>query len=192
MNNFGLVLTINKYNTYFESVSYFNVYESLEDAKKLLVNTLVDHFKHINIDFPLELIDFEYAWFKEQYVKTNAFVYKIYSNDRWSEPWEPQDIYDDVLQQLENYEIENVPDFSKMYGEPNPDADAYDDFSIEHNEQTHEFEAKLKEIISQAQSVTIKEDEVKDCPCDKCQDGCKVQQMKRELEQENIKVNSEV
>ena len=193
MNKIGLALTINKYNTYFESVSYFTVNESIENAKKSLVNTLVDHFKHINIDFPLDLIDFEYLWFKQQYVKTNSFVYKIYSNETWSEPWELQDIYDEVLEKLEEYEIKNVPDFSKMYGEPNPDSEAYDDFSLEHNEQTHEFESKFKEIISQAQSVKIKEDEIKDCPCDKCQDGCKVQQMKKELEQEyisSVKLNS--
>ena len=184
MSNIGLIITINRFNTYFESNSYTTLHETIDDARNKLVETLVENFKYINIDFPNNLVDFEYIWFKEQYVNVNSFTYKLFLNNNWSEPWDSDDIYDDVLVKLEEYEIQNAPDFSKMYGEPNPDVEADDKFSIENNEQTHEFESKLKEIISQAQNCKTKEDEVKDCPCEKCQEGYIYQQMKKDLEQE--------
>jgi len=175
MNKFALVLTINKYSTYFETQTIYNIYDSLEIAKQSLIDIIFSNFKNINIDYPTDLIDFEYLWFKEQYVKTNAFVYQLCYNDKWSEPWDPQDIYDDVLEKIQDYENKNVPDFSKIYGEPNPDMEEDDNFTSNHTEQSHEFEQKLKEIISSAQN---NDDLLKDCNCSQCQEGCKIQQSK--------------
>ena len=81
MNKFALVLTINKYSTYFETQTIYNIYDSLEIAKQALIDIIFSNFKYLNIDYPTDLIDFEYIWFKEQYVKTNAFVYQIYYNE---------------------------------------------------------------------------------------------------------------
>ena len=186
MSKIGLIITINKFSTYFESNSYTYLYETINDARNKLVDTLVENFKYINIDFPDNLVDFEYLWFKQQYVNANSFTYKVFEDNRWSEPWDSDDIYDDVLVKLEEYEIQNAPDFSKMYGEPDPESmiDTDDKSNIEYNEQTHEFETKLKEIITQAQNIKMKDDEVKDCPCEKCQEGYVYQQMKKDLEQE--------
>ena len=185
MNKIGITVTINKYTTYFDSISYYLIVDSIEQANKYLIDTLVENFKYINIDFPNNLVDFEYHWFKQQYVKANSFTYKILSDNVWTEPWDYDDIYDDVLTKLEEYEIQNAPDFDKIYGEPHPDVEVDDKFNIENNEHTHEFEAKLKDIISQAQSVkTNNEDTVKDCSCEKCQEGYQYQQMKKELENE--------
>jgi hypothetical protein len=184
MSNIGLIITINRFSTYFESNTYTSEFDNIDEAKIKLVNVLVENFKYINIDFPNNLVDFEYLWFKEQYVKANSFTYKIFANNKWSEPWDYDEIYDDVLVKLEEYEISNAPDFTKMYGEPNPDEDTGDNFNIENTEHVHEFETKLKEIISQAQSVKIKEDEIRDCQCEKCQEGYKTQQMKKELEKD--------
>jgi hypothetical protein len=186
MSKIGLIITINRFKTYFESNSHTTLHETINDARNKLVEILVENFKHINIDFPNNLVDFEYLWFKQQYVNANAFTYKIFDNNHWVEPWDSDDIYDDVLIKLEEYEIQNAPDFSKMYGEPDPNSmiDTDDKSNIEYNEQTHEFESKLKEIISQAQSISVKEEEVKDCSCEKCQEGYIYQQMKKDLEQE--------
>ena len=188
MSKIGLIITINKFTTYFESNTYTYIYENdnINDARNTLVSILVENFKYINIDFPDNLIDFEYEWFKQQYVKASSFTYKVFENNKWSEPWDCDDIYDDVLVKLEEYEIQNAPDFTKIYGEPNPDVDINDNFNIENNEHVHEFETKLKEIISQSQNVKIKEDEVKDCKCERCQEGFNSQQLKKELEQEYI------
>jgi hypothetical protein len=65
----------------------------------------------------------------------------------------------------------NPPDFSQIYGEPDPDEDTLDKFTMEDNEHIKEFESKLKEIISNSKKVSFKEDQVKDCNCDKCQDA---------------------
>jgi hypothetical protein len=171
MNKFGLVITINKYSTYFETHTIYNIYDSLENAKQSLIDIIFSNFKNITIDYPTDLIDFEYQWFKEQYVKTNVFVYKIYNNDTWSEPWESQDIYEDVLEKIQDYENKNIPDFSKIYGEPNPDMEEDDNFTSNHTEQNNEFEQKLKEIISSAQSTQLKDNLVKDCHCPQCNKG---------------------
>lgn len=196
MEKTALVITINKFTSYFESNNYYTLHDSESDAKKHLEQVLVDNFKHLNIDFPDNLVDFEYQWFKQQYVKANSFSYKLFFSGKWSEPWDYDDIYDDVLVKLEEYEMANAPDFATMYGEPDPDVEASDNFTIENNEQTHEFETKLKEIISQAQNSKIKDDEVKDCPCERCQEGYAYQQMKKELECEyskcvNVKQSNE-
>jgi len=183
MNKIGLFLTVNKFSNYFESRTYTEVSENLDELKDKLIKILVDNFKQINIDFPDNLVDFEYHWFKQQYVKANSFTYKVFSDNKWNEPWDLDELYDDVLLKLEEYEIANVPDFSQMYGEPDPDVDIPDNFTIENNEQTHELEIKLKEIISNAQNSSGKSDEVKDCPCEKCQEGYKYQQVKKELEE---------
>ena len=175
MNKIALVLTINRFTQYFETQTIYNNYDSIEIAKKALIDIIFSHFKNINVDYPHDLIDFEYIWFKEQYVKTNAFVYQIYDNDKWSEPWESQDIYEDVLEKIQEYENENIPDFSKMYGEPNPDVEEDDNFTSDNTEHSFEFEQKLKEIISQAQNTTFKDDQVKDCHCSKCQESYQIQ-----------------
>ena len=184
MTKLGLTITINKFTTYFESKNYFLLCDTIDDAKNKLIEIIVDNFKYINIDFPDNLVDFEYQWFNKQYVNASSFTYNLFHNDNWSSPWDNDEIYDDVLVKLEEYEIQNAPDFSQMYGEPDPDSNVDDKFSIEHNEQTHEFESKLKEIISQSQNVKLKDDEIKDCPCDKCKEGYVYQKMKKELDQE--------
>jgi hypothetical protein len=179
MNKTALVLTINKFSTYFETQTIYKMYDSLEIAKQSLIDIIFNNFNHINIDYPSDLIDFEYKWFKEQYVKTNAFVYQIYNNDTWSEPWDSQDIYEDVLEKIQDYENKNIPDFSKIYGEPNPDMEEDDNFTSNHTEHSHEFEQKLKEIISAAQNTEFKDDQVKDCNCKQCQEGYKIQLSKK-------------
>lgn len=183
MTNIALTLTINKYTNYFESITYYFIGDSLENIKIKLVNQISDHLKHTNISFPLDLVDFEYLWFKEQYVKSNVFVYKVFADNAWSEPWEYQDIYDEVLENIHSYEINNIPDFSKMYGEPNPDEESDDNFKFENDENIHEFETKLKEIISQSEN-PHNDETIPDCACEQCQEGYRIQQMKKELESE--------
>lgn len=168
MNNIGLIVTLNKFNTYFETKQETFICESEEKAREELINLLVNNFKSLNIDFPQELVDFEYIWFKQQYVNCNCFDYKLF-NSKWSEPWEPQDIYSEVLDRMFDEDSKNPPDFSEIYGEPNPDESKQDKFTMENDEKIQELENKLKEIISQAKTAHVKEDQVKECKCEKCQ-----------------------
>lgn len=168
MNKIGLIVTVNKFKYYFETEQQTWVCDSVEEAKKLLVKHLASLFSSLSIDYPLELSEFEYIWFGKQYVNTNAFNYKVFIGDKWIEPWEQEDIYSDVLDEMLDTENESPPKFEEIYGEPNPDEEVNDNFSMENNEAMQEFEKKLNEIIQSSKNVSFKEDQVKECKCDKC------------------------
>jgi hypothetical protein len=144
----GLIITINKYNNCFShDIFTFNL-NSIDDVKDKLISTLVDAFKELNIDFPLELLDFEYIWFDSQYTKLPVFTYKIYDNSWLENIWDDQDIYTDVLSKLYELEINNPPNFSSLYNEPELD-DNYDNYDNDNN-KPHEFEALFNNILSQS------------------------------------------
>lgn len=184
MSKIALSLTINKFDNHFESIPYFFTFQSLEDARTEMINILVTHFKKLHINYPHELVEFEYELFNQQYVKCDAFVYKIFQNDRWEEPWDTQDIYDEVVDNIINEESKNPPEFSEMYGEPDPDENIINKFTMESDECYQEMEKKIKEIINQGADLKIKDDQVKDCKCKSCQEGFQKQQEQREHEHE--------
>lgn len=186
MSKIALSLTVNKFINHFESIPYFLTFDSLEDTRNEIVNILVTHFKKLNINYPHELIEFEYELFSQQYVKTDAFTYKIYQNEKWEEPWETQDIYDDVIEKIIYEDSKDPPDFSEMYGEPDPDENIINKFTMENDVCYQEMEKKLKEIISQSCDLKIKDDQVKDCKCKSCQEGFQKQQETKLHEKEII------
>jgi hypothetical protein len=122
----------------------------------------------LNIDYPLNLIDFEHHWFNKQYINSNAFYYKIFMDGNWHEPWDNQDIYSDVLDKMLEEENNNPPNFNEIYGEPNPDEEVIDKFSMNNNEDIHDLQTKFTEIIKNSNSIKLKDDQVKECKCDKC------------------------
>jgi hypothetical protein len=99
-------------------------------------------------------------------------------DNKWSEPWDCDDIYNDMLIKMEEYEIQTVPDFTQMYCEP--DLETEDNFDC----QTEIFESKIKEIISHSDEIKDENSYVKDCSCDKCKEGFEIQQIKKQQEEE--------
>lgn len=168
MNKIGLIITINKFKHYFETSQTSWTCESMDEAKDKLVEHIAKEFSNLNIDYPFDLIDFEYHWFGQQYVNTNAFYYKLFMEGVWHEPWDHQEIYSDVIDIMQANEESNPPNFEEIYGEPEPDEDTVDNFTMDKNEQIHEFEKKITEIIKQSKNISFKEDQVKECKCDKC------------------------
>jgi hypothetical protein len=185
MNKIALSLTINKFLSNFESIPYFLTFDSLEDTRTEIINILVTHYKKLHINYPQELAEFEYELFSHQYVKADAFVYKIFHNERWTEPWDTCEIYSDVIEQIVKEESENPPDFSEIYGEPDPDENIINSFTMENDECYKEMENKLKEIINKSSELKIKEDQVKDCKCKSCQEGYQ-QQLSKNQEENNV------
>ena len=123
-HKYGLIINLNKYNTYCEIIHKTFICESIEECRNELINFLVSELNVLNIDFPLEFSDFEYIWLKQNYINTNIFNYMIFSNNIWSSPWELDDIYTDVLDKIHDYEIANFnPD------EDEPDNDLSDDMA---------------------------------------------------------------
>ena len=171
--SYALSLTINKYTTYFESINHFLVFENLDELRKELINILTNQYKNYNIDYPLELIKFENIIFNNEYIKADAFVYKIFFGNKWiDEPWDNQEIYDDVLESILNIDVKNPPDFSEIYGEPDPDENIINNSNIE-DEKINEIEKRLNNIMEQTKH--IEEEQIKECSCEKCLEGCKSQ-----------------
>ena len=52
---------------------------------------------------------------------------------------------------------------------------------MENDEAYQEMENKLKEIMDQTTSIKLNEEQVKDCKCQRCQQGYDHQQNKREV-----------
>ena len=171
MSKVALSLTVNKFSNYFEAIPYFLTFDTLENAKNEMINILVTHYKKLHINYPQEILDFEYINFNKEYVKAESFIYKIYYNDKWDEPWENQDIYSDVIEKIINEDSDSPPDFSEIYGEPDPDENIINKFTMENDECYQQMESKIKEIINQSANATNKEDYVKDCKCKLCQEG---------------------
>jgi hypothetical protein len=131
----GLIIVINKYSS--QETLTFNL-KSIDEAKDKLITILVDNFKHLNVDFPLDISDFEYTWFNEESSNLPIFTYKIYNND-WITPWDEQDIYTDVLEKLYELEITTAPNFSELYGEPIEDSfEKNDELNDEKNDELND------------------------------------------------------
>lgn len=135
MNKLGLIVMVNKFKNYFSNTHSQIVCDTLEEAKKELITYLVAHFTPLKIDFPDNLEEFHNIWFNSTYIVADVFNYKIFHNDNWIEPWSQDEIYEDVLDCMHKYEIENAPDFSKIYNEP-----AYEDSETAQPEKEAESE----------------------------------------------------
>lgn len=171
MNSIGLVVNIFKFNHNFDTSNATFVCESLEDVKKNLINYLISQLGNLNIDYPMDLTEFENIWFKQNYVNTNAFNYFVFHDNKWSQPWELHEIYDEFLDKMIENDSSNPPDFEIIYGEPNPDEEVNDEFTMNQSEDILKFEKKLSEIMTNAKNIDFKEDQVKDCDCDKCKEA---------------------
>lgn len=171
MNKIGLVVNVNKFNHNFDVSNITLVCDSMDDVKEKLINYLILQLGNLDIDYPMDLTEFENIWFKENYVNTNAFSYFIFQNNKWVQPWDLQEIYDDFLDKMIEHDSSNPPDFDTIYGEPNPDEEVNDDFTMDQSEDIQKFEKKLAEIMANAKSVDFKEDQIKDCDCNQCKEA---------------------
>ena len=78
---------------------------TLNECKNILIDYLTKIFNELNIDFPIDILEFEYKWFTQNYVDINCFDYIIINpNDTnlnvWNSPWELGDIYSDVTDRI--------------------------------------------------------------------------------------------
>lgn len=178
MNKVGLIVTINKYKTFFTSVQTSIVCDSIDDAYTELIKYIVAHFTPLHIDFPLELTDFENIWFNQTYVNADAFTYKLFHNNKWEEPWTQQEIYDDTLEVMLAHETANPPDFSKVFGEDsindNPESNNFSNNFTENNIKDTDIdiiESKMKSIMEEAKNNGLEHELT--CNCGNCMEKSK-------------------
>ena len=117
----GLIITINKYTSWFSSSTETFTFNTLEETQNKLVSYLTDILININIDFPQDLDDFETLWFNEKYTTLSFFNYRLFNNDLWSDPWDNQEIYSLVLENLIKVQQEQNINYEQLYGEPTID-----------------------------------------------------------------------
>ena len=129
----GLIITINKYNSWFSSSVETFTFNTLEETQTKLVSYLTNIINILNIDFPQDLDDFETIWFNDNYVGASFFEYRLFNNDIWSEPWDKQEIYSMVLDNLIKVQQDKNINYEKLYGEPTMD----DTAGFYSNEGTH-------------------------------------------------------
>jgi hypothetical protein len=123
---------------------------NLDNCKKYLIEYLASLLKNINIDFPDQLLDFEYIWFNQTFMDSSFFSYDVNSE----EPWDYQEIYEEVLDKLLEIEHANIPDFAELYSEEEEEDHNYSNII----EQEHEDALEKFDQVEQ----------VEECNCAKC------------------------
>lgn len=100
-----LIFTRPNYTPKYELLT-FNC-QNLEECKgKLIVNIKNNIFK--NIDYPPNLDDFATLhWYNDNYMENNIYDYKIFYNNEWSQPWELQDLYEEVIEIIHQVDVQN-------------------------------------------------------------------------------------
>ena len=121
----------------------------LDNCKKLLIEYLASLLKNINIDFPDDILDFEYIWFQQTFMESSFFSYNVDSE----EPWEYQDIYEEVLEKLLDFEHKNIPNFDDLYSEEEEDYNYSNMTEYEHENALEKFDQV---------------EQVEECKCEKC------------------------
>ena len=157
MNKVGLFITLNKYKNCFQSRTETKLCNSLDEAKHELIDILANEYKYLQIDFPDDLQDFEHIIFDEIYVNANAFTYKIFENNNFIEPWDSNEIYEEVLDELLENEQKLITNNDELKEQDEIMESNYDEEMFGYND--------LKELQEKAKNF---EKEVEDCDCNKC------------------------
>ena len=151
MNNIGLIVTINSFKNHFKSNTNSTMCNSIDEARDELITYLCGKFDNLNIDFPDNINDFELIWFNREYADAPSFSYKLFTT-RWEEPWDREEIYNDVLNKMLEQDSKNPPNFEELYGEPTGAEENEDRFMVmpEENDEIRELEEKKKQIMKEA------------------------------------------
>lgn len=145
MSKIGLIVTINKFVKFYQSDEKTFVCDTLEMARKNLINYLAEEFNKIVVDFPIELDDLRYVWFDESYVDADIFRYKVFNNGIWEEPWEAQDVYSDVYDMMFEKECENPIDYGVLYCETTLEEDKSSEIkTVEEVDEEHAKEEQFE------------------------------------------------
>ena len=166
MNKLGLIININGYNNKFFNFEKTFICNDLNHAHLILLNYLSSNLNILNIDYPLNFDELDYYWFDGNNIDAKIFSYKIFDNTKWIEPWDYDELYSEILEIMNKQEIDEAPDFSKLYSE-NEDNDNDNNINNDDNninndndinketlkeEKTKEmnFEEMIKDIISKS------------------------------------------
>ena len=165
----GLVITYVSFNKNIEIINDYIICQDIENSKIELIKYFSNKIQNLNIDYPLEYEKLEYLVFNDNYINCNMINYKIFNNNTWSDPWDIQEIYDEVLELLLQKENEQEIDMNELYGEPNAEKlIAENHFSICSDLKYQKLEKEIVNILSKSEHINLKDEFAKNCSCEKC------------------------
>ena len=96
---------------------------SLEDCKnKLIVN--LKNLINKKIDYPEDIDDFATLfWYNENYMNNDFFEYQIFYENNWTKPWSLQELYDTVLEIINQVDIQDCIYNKNNYYDNTSDSD---------------------------------------------------------------------
>ena len=101
-----IFITITKPNIpKYETITY--VCDTFEDCQnKLIVN--LKNIINKKIDYPEDVDDFSTNYWYNDYAMDNEFFdYNLYHNNQWVKPWTLQELYDDVINIINQVDIQD-------------------------------------------------------------------------------------
>jgi hypothetical protein len=101
-----IFITITKPNIpKYETITY--ICNTLEDCQnKLIVN--LKNIINKKIDYPEDVDDFSTNYWYNDYSMDNEFFdYNLYYNNKWVKPWTLQELYDDVINIINQVDIQD-------------------------------------------------------------------------------------
>ena len=120
--NFPMFITITKPNVpKYETISI--ICKTLDECQ----NRLIFSFKKCierNIDYPNDVDDFvTNYWYNENSMDNEFFDYNIYYEDKWQKPWTLQELYEIVINIINQVDVQNSIYNDKNYYDYCSDSD---------------------------------------------------------------------
>ena len=125
-------IIINKPNKQMKLEQKFvhSVGTDLEDIRKKIVYVLQEEFQPYH-DIPQNYDEFiSKCWYLNYSADVEPFEYKLFHNDKWSQPWDAEDLYDQVYDVLHKLEL-----LGALITDANKDDDEFDERDEEAEEQ---------------------------------------------------------
>jgi hypothetical protein len=117
-------IVVNKPNKQMKLEQKFvhNVGTDLEDIKNKLVYVLQEEFQPFQ-DIPEEYDEFvSKCWYLHYSADVEPFEYKLFYQGKWTQPWEPEELYEKVYDVLHKLEL-----LGAMITDANKDEEEYDE-----------------------------------------------------------------
>ena len=125
-------IVINKVNKQMKMEQEFvhNGGTDLEDIKNKIIYVIQEKFQPFQ-DIPDNYDDFiSKCWYLNYSADVEPFEYKIFDNGKWIEPWDAEELYDQVYDVLYKLEL-----LGAMITDANKDEEDYDEENEEVNEE---------------------------------------------------------
>jgi len=158
----GLIITINEYKNYFKSYDKTFICDTIDIAKNELIKYIAELFNKLDIDFPEDIYDFERIWYDNKYINAKIYNYKLFIDNKWIEPWEYEELYYDIIDQIVKIESEKPveeeinddnDDDNNDNNSDNENKNEYEYLESSNNDKLKDFEDNIEKILSNLKNI---------------------------------------